>query len=90
MSTLNIQIPESIRSRVEDFAREEGVSVDEYIASILSQRIAVADVDSYVQIRAAKGSSKRLIELLDKAPNVEPEPHDRITTNNERGIDPEV
>jgi uncharacterized protein (DUF1778 family) len=81
MSSLEIRIPDSIRSRVEDFARKEGVSVDDYVASVLSQRVALADVDSYVRIRAARGSADRLIELLDKAPAVESEPNDRITAN---------
>ena len=84
MSTLNISIPDSIRSRVEHFAREDGVSVDDYVAAVLSQRVAVADADSYVQNRAAKGNADRLIELLDKAPAVDPEPRDRITTGGEQ------
>jgi hypothetical protein len=84
VSTLKIKIPDSIRSRVEHFARKDGVSVDDYVASVLSQRVAVADADSYVQNRAARGSSDKLLELLGKAPDVEPEPHDRITANGEQ------
>lgn len=83
MSTLNIKIPESIRSRVEHFAREDGVSVDDYVATVLSQRVAVADADSYVQSRAARGSADKLIHLLDKAPAVEPDPCDRIVPDKE-------
>lgn len=80
---MNISLPDSIRSRLEHFAQEDGVSVDDYVAAVLSQRLAVADADSYIQSRAAKGSADRLIELLDKAPKVEPEPGDRITKNGE-------
>lgn len=83
MSTLNIKIPESIRSRVEHFAREDGVSVDDYVAAVLSQRVAVADADSYVQSRAARGSADQLIHLLYKAPAVEPDRRDRIVPDIE-------
>ena len=88
MSTLNIKIPESIKSRVEHFAREDGVSVDDYVAAVLSQRIAVADADSYVQNRAARGSTDQLIHLLDKAPAVKPSPCDRIIPDIEQGDAP--
>lgn len=78
MSTLNITIPDSVRSRLERCAREEGVSMDDFVASVLSQRVAVADADSYVRGRASRGSAESLIQLLDKAPDNEPEPGDRI------------
>ena len=68
MSTLSINIPNSVRSRVEHFAEADGVSVDVYISSILSQRMAVADADSYMQKRAKKGSAKKMLEILAKAP----------------------
>lgn len=58
MSTLNIQLPDSIRQRVGVLAREEGVGVDAFVATVLSQRIAVAEADSYVRRRAAQDSAR--------------------------------
>lgn len=79
MSTLSIQLPDSIRQRVEVLAREDGVGVDAFVATVLSQRIAVADADSYVRRRAAQGSARQLLDILEMAPKVEPEERDRIT-----------
>ena len=81
MSTLSISIPESVRRRVEVLAGEEGVSIDHFVSTILAQRIAVADADSYVRKRAMRGSPDRLLELLAAAPDVPPEPQDRIMPN---------
>lgn len=78
MSTLSVTLPESILNRVESLAREDGVSVDAFVASVLSQRVAVVEADSYVGRRAARGSAGQLRELLAKAPDVEPEACDRI------------
>ena len=78
MSTLTISIPESIRCRVESLAREDGVPVDEFVASILSQRIAVAEADSYVRRRASHGSAERMLEVLKSAAEVEPDEDDRL------------
>jgi hypothetical protein len=78
MSTLSIQLPDSIRQRVEVLAREDGVGVDAFVATVLSQRIAVAEADSYVRRRAAQGSARQMLDILEMAPKVEPEERDRI------------
>lgn len=78
MSTLSISIPESIRQRVEGMAQADGVSIDSFIATILSQRVAVADADSYVRRRGERGSVQQLLEMLSQAPAVEPEPKDSL------------
>ena len=82
MSTLRISIPDSVRSRIEFFAGEEGVSIEDFVAAILAQRIAVADADSYIRKRALRGSPERLRELLSAAPDVPSEPQDQITPKN--------
>jgi len=78
MSTLSIDIPNSVRTRVELLAEADGVSVDVFVSSILSQRIAVADVDSYMQRRAQRGSVNQMLEILSKAPESEPESSDKL------------
>jgi hypothetical protein len=82
MSTLSISIPDSIRQRVEVLAREDGVEVDSFIATVLSQRVAVADAESYVRRRASRGSAKEMLDILSRAPNVEPEACDQLPISN--------
>ena len=78
MSTLSISIPDSVRQRVEVLAKADGVEVDSFIATILCQRIAVADADSYVRRRAARGSAQQLLDILSLAPQVTPDPGDEL------------
>ncbi len=78
MSILKVSLPDSVRERVEHFAREDGVSVDDFLATVIAQRVAVAEANSYIQQRGAKGSTARMQELLKKAPDIEPEAYDRI------------
>ena len=82
MSTLSVSIPDSVRSRIEFFAGEDGVSVEHFVSTILAQRIAVADADSYIRRRAMRGSPDRLIELLAAAPDVPPDSQDQIEPKN--------
>lgn len=83
MSILEVKLPDSIRQRVEHFANEEGVSVDDYLAAVITQRVAVAEADSYVRRRGARGSARRMLETLRSAPDVDPEPYDRIPKDGE-------
>lgn len=78
MSSLHISLPDSIRERLESLARKDGVSVDAFAASVLAQRVAVAEADSYVRRRADRGNAGRLLEILSQAPEIDPEPHDRL------------
>jgi hypothetical protein len=78
MNSLSISIPDSVRERAESLAREDGVTLDAFVASVLSQRIAVADADSYIRRRASRGSAQRMLDILSQAPKIEPEPQDRL------------
>lgn len=83
MSTISISIPDSLKERVEQYARRDGISVADFVASVLSQRMAVADADSYISKRAARGSADKMRELLDRAPDVSPDDDDKISSNGE-------
>ena len=83
MSTLSISIPDSIRQHVEALAREDGVEVDSFVATVLSQRVAVAEADSYVRRRGSRGSAQQMLEILAHGPQVEPEPSDRLPATTE-------
>lgn len=78
MSTLSISIPESLRQRVEALADEDGVAVESFIATVLSQRVAVADADSYVRLRGRRGNAKLMLEILTQAPRVQPAQNDKL------------
>lgn len=78
MSIITISLPDSLRQRAESIAREDGMPLESFVAAILSQRVAVAEADSYIRHRAKKGSAGKMLEILAQAPRVEPEEQDRI------------
>ncbi len=88
MSTMQINLPDSIRQRVEFFASEEGVSTDDFLAAVITQRVAVAEADSYIRRRGSRGSAERMLDRLQRVPDVEPEPYDRIPEDGSFRVDP--
>lgn len=76
MSTLTISIPDSVRRAVECLAEADGVGVDHFVSTILAQRIAIAEADSYVRSRAARRNAYQMLNILRAAPQVDPDPQD--------------
>lgn len=82
MSTLNVNIPESLRLRAQSLAQDDGVPLDQFIATALAEKVAVLDADKYIRERAARGSREKFDRVLSKVPDVEPEEHDRLSADN--------
>ena len=64
--------------RAESLAKSDGVSLDQFIATALAEKVAVLDADTYLRNRAARGSREKFDRVLAKVPNVEPEENDRL------------
>jgi len=82
MSTLNVNIPESLRRRAQSLAQDDGVPLDQFIATALAEKVAVLDADSYIRERAARGNREKFDRVLSKVPDVEPEEHDCLSPHN--------
>ena len=78
MSSLVVSIPNSIRLRAEALAKDDGISMDQFVASALAEKMAVLDADSYILQRAARGSRAKFDRVMAKVPDAEPEPQDRL------------
>ena len=78
MSTLSLSIPPSLKEQVEALAAREGVSVGEFIALALAEKVATLATADYLAERVLRGSREKLLAVLAKAPDVEPEEHDRL------------
>ena len=78
MSTLNVQIPDSVYKNLQKLAQRDKVSVEQMVATAISEKIAALMTESYLQERAKRGSREKYEAVLAKVPDVEPEPRDRF------------
>ena len=78
MSTLSIQLPDSIYHHAERLARVEGVSVNQLVSSALAEKLSALDAERYLAERAKRGEKVDINRILAKIPKADPEPHDRI------------
>jgi hypothetical protein len=78
MSSLNVRIPESLRRRAQSLAQDDGVPLEQFIATALAEKVAVLDAGTYIRQRATRGSREKFDRVLAKVPDVEPEERDRL------------
>ncbi len=78
MSTVSLRLPRSIHERIKELAKRDGTSINQFLATAAAEKVAALDAADYLEARARKGTRARFLELVRRAPDVEPEPHDRL------------
>jgi hypothetical protein len=70
-----ISLPEELVRLVEELAAREHVSVEEFVSAALSEQFAGTE---YLRRRGERASEAKFRAALDRIPDVDPEPHDRL------------
>ncbi len=78
MSVLNLSLPKSLHKQLKELAQEEGISVKEFVMLAVAEKVASISTIEYLEKRAKRGSREKLLAVLNKVPDVEPEAFDRL------------
>lgn len=78
MNTLSVRLPESLHKKIKEIAKEEGVSIDQFIRSAAAEKVSAIMTVDYLKKEAKLGKRKDFDAVLKKVPDVVPEPDDRL------------
>ena len=78
MSTLSIQLPDSLYKSLQILAAQDGVSLDQFIALAVAEKISALTTEGYLQERANRGDRTKHEAVLAKVADVEPELYDQL------------
>ena len=78
MSTLTIQLPDSLKKRIEDLAAREGYSVSQFLASAAGEKLAVMLTMDYLRREAAAGRREDFEKYLASVPDAPPQDGDEL------------
>lgn len=78
MSTLTIQLPESLKKSIEALAAREGYSVSQFLASAAGEKLAVSLTMDYLRREAEAGRREDFEKYLAAVPDVAPSENDRL------------
>ena len=80
MSTLSLRLANSLHDEVKSLAKKEGISINQFIASAVAEKMSALLTENYLEERAKRGDEEAFIKAMSKVPNVEPGKHDRLKT----------
>ena len=78
MSTLSIRLPDSLHKKVKELARQEDISMNQFIALAVAEKMSALMTVEHLKERAQRGSREKFEAVLAKVPDVEPEEYDRL------------
>lgn len=76
MSAMSIRLPESLHRNARAYAEQEGVSVNQLIATALAEKLAALGAQDYLASRAQRASRRKFQRALALVPDVDPETGD--------------
>ena len=78
MSTLSLRLPDSLHKGVKELASREGISINQFVATAVAEKMSALMTEEYLQERARRASRERYEAALAEAPDVEPDEYDRL------------
>ena len=78
MTTLTIELPDSLKKHIEAVAAKEGYSVSQFLASAAGEKLAAMLTTDYLRREAEAGRREDFERYLASVPDVAPAEDDRI------------
>ena len=70
MTALTIRLPNSLHQKVRELALRDEISVNQFIASAVSEKMASIMTLEYLQMEASKGNRSDFDRFMNLVPNV--------------------
>lgn len=69
MSTITIQVPDSLRRHVERLAAADQITVDQFYATAAAEKLAVIEAVDYIAARASRANETAFLEAISHIPD---------------------
>ena len=76
MSTLSIRLPDSIHEIIKRMSKDDNISINQFIASAVTEKITAMETEDYLIKRGEIGNKNDFEKILNKVPNVPPQDFD--------------
>ena len=77
MSTISLRLPDSLHNSVRKLARADNISINQFVATALAEKMSALITEEYLSERAARGDKRKFNKVLTKVKNVKPDEEDR-------------
>ena len=66
MSAMNLRLPDSLHRHIKEIAKKDGVSINLFIASAVSEKISALTTEEYIANRAKNTREGAFKKVLDR------------------------
>lgn len=78
MGALNLRLPDSIHRHIKEIAKYEGVSINQFISTAVSEKVSAILTEEYLSARAGRAKEGSLKSILDQVRDRPPLPEDKL------------
>ncbi|WP_062064333.1 toxin-antitoxin system HicB family antitoxin [Cellvibrio sp. OA-2007] len=78
MSTLSLRLPDSVHEQIKLLAKKDGISINQFAASAIAEKMAAYLTEEYLKKRAAAGNEAAFLAAMAKVPDDETIADDKL------------
>ena len=78
MSTISLRLPNSLHKHVRELAKKENISINQFIATALAEKMSALMAIEYIEERAHRASRLKFEQALSKVRDVPPVEGDEL------------
>lgn len=78
MSTLSLRLPDSVHEQIKLLAKKDGISINQFAASAIAEKMAAYLTEEYLKKRAAAGDEVAFLAAMEKVPALAPDAEDQL------------
>ena len=82
MTNYPLRLPDHIMSAAKELATKNGASLNQFLGSIIAEKVGEMHAFDYIERRAVRGNVEVALSVLAKAPARSPLPGDEIESPN--------
>ena len=77
-STLTLRLPKSLHSTIKQQAKEDGVSINQFLVTAAAEKLSALLTQDYLQKEAEQGKREDFLKVMNAVPHREPDEHDKL------------
>ena len=77
MAAVSLRLPDSIYEFAKELSSKDSVSLNQFIATAVAEKVSALNTESYLQQRASNASKEKFMNALNKVPDVAAQEFDK-------------
>jgi len=78
MAAVSLRLPNSVYELAKSLSKEDHVSLNQFIATAVSEKVSALNTESYINERAKRASKAKFLKALSKVSDEDPEAFDAL------------